>query len=111
MTFEWLIMKAVDIKDRIEVWKGPDDEAISINIEEIARKYHKCYCINRSVVAFVYRQVMYVIPFTKSVIDTLDKKGFRKADFFVPFSNGEVPKWRQGQWKDLNHWANAENNG
>ena len=109
MTFEWLIMKAVDIEDKIEVWKGFGSDTILVNIEDIARKYHKCYCINHSVVAFVYRQVMYVIPYTKSVIDTLDKRGFRREDFYVPFSNGEVPRWRQGQWNDLQHWAKAEN--
>ncbi len=109
MTFEWLIMNAVDIKDRIEVWKGFGSDTVSISVEEIAKKYHKCYCINRSVVAFVYRRVVYVIPYTKSVVDTLDKKGFRKEDFYVPFSNGEVPRWRQGQWKDLRHFAEGEN--
>ena len=110
MTFERLIMEAIDIKDRIEV-KRESGEVVSMNLEEIARKYNKRYCINKSVVAFVYRQVLYVVPFTKSVMDALWKKNFTRANFFVPFSNGEVPMWRQGQWKDLRHWAEGENRG
>lgn len=118
MTFEKLMMDAISIKrNGIDVWEGYREGAKAyhngtkhIEVQDfLKRKYHKKYAINNSVVAFVYREEMFVIPLWKDVIDTLDKHGFSKADFFVPFSNGEVPRWKMGQWHELRKEAERNN--
>lgn len=111
MTFERLVSDAISIKwSGIDVWDGFHDGTRHIEVQDLLkRKYHKRYAINNSVVAFIYRNEMFVIPLWKDVIDTLDKNGFSKTDFFVPFSNGEVPRWKMGQWYELQKEAERNN--
>ena len=118
MTFEKLIMDAINIKwDGIDIWEGYREGAKAyhngtrhIEVQDLLKhKYHRKYAIHNSVVAFVYRGEMFVIPLWKDVIDTLDKHGFSKTDFFVPFSNGEVPRWKMGQWHELRKEAERIN--
>ena len=111
MTFEKLIMDAVCIKwSGIDVWEGFHEGTKHIEVQDLLkRKYHKRYAINNSVVAFVYRNEMFVIQIWKDFIDTLEKHGFSKADFFVPFSNGETPRWKMGQWHELRREAERNN--
>lgn len=111
MTFERLVSDAISIKwSGIDVWEGFHDGTRHIEVQDLLkRKYHKRYAINNSVVAFIYRNEMFVIPLWKDVIDTLDKNGFSKTDFFVPFSNGEVPRWKMGQWHELQQEAERNN--
>lgn len=109
MTFEKLIMDAIGIKSGVDVWGGVGTDVKHIDLSDVVRrKNHKRYAINNSVVAFVYRDAMFVIPFSQEVIDILDKKGFSKGDFFVPFSNGEVPRHKMGQWHELLKEANRK---
>ena len=111
MSFEKLIMDALSINGGIEVWSGFGSETVYLDVSYITKKFDRCYAVNHAVVAFCYRQTMFVIPYTRAVIDTITKKNFRKNDFFVPFSNGEFPKYKNGQWSELLKAANRENAG
>ena len=109
MTFEKLIMDAINIKGGIDVWNGVGTDVKHIDVSDVTkRKNHKRYAINNSVLAFVYRDEMFVIPVFPEVLETLNKKGFASGEFFVPFSNGEVPRHKMGQWHELLKEANRK---
>ena len=109
MTFEKLVMDAIGINGGVDVWNGFGTDVRHIDISDIVRRNNKRYAVNNSVIAFCYRQVMYVIPFMRGVTDLLQKKGFSRSDFFVPFSCGEVPRYKMGQWNELLKAAKREN--
>ena len=48
---------------------------------------------------------MFVTPYTRCVVSSLDSAGFTKNCFHVPFSNGYYPKAEQSVWETL--WEKA----
>lgn len=70
----------------------------NLNLSEIVPKFPNRYAMNNSTVAFVSDNQVYVTPCTRSVISTLESSGFRSEYFYVPFSNGDYPKFEKAQW-------------
>lgn len=79
-----------------------------LNISGLAPKFNGRYAMNNSTVAFVSDGEVYAIPYTRSVMDTLKKAGFRHDYFYVPFSNWDYPKNEQTKWERLCYKAHQE---
>lgn len=82
------------------VWPQLSSEE-NLNLSEIAPKFPNRYAMNNSTVAFVSDHEVYVTPYTRTVVSTLESSGFRSEYFYVPFSNGDYPKDENAQWVAL----------
>lgn len=74
-----------------------------------APKFNGCYAVNSSTVAFVNNGELFITPYTRKVIRSLQSEGFREEYFYVPFSNGDYPKWKKTKWDNLRELANEAN--
>ena len=73
----------------------------TLNVSELVPKFNGCYSTNNSTVCFVSDNEVYVTPYTSSVMHSLTSLGFSKEYFYVPFSNGDYPKFEQSKWNSL----------
>jgi hypothetical protein len=108
--------KSITIKELIEkeevlrVYNGLDVmwpmqnqvECMSF-VQELCSKFDGCYSVNNSTVALVSDKMMYVAPYTRTLIEAL--AGFEQKSFYVPFSNGDYPLKYQYQWNCLRNAA------
>lgn len=78
-----------------------NEEDYLIGIQELCSKFNGRYATNNSTVAFVSEGEMYVAPYTRSLIIALIKAGFLRENFYVPFSNGDLPQYEWNQWESL----------
>lgn len=73
----------------------------TLNISELAPKFPGCFATNNSTVCFIFENEVFVIPYTRNVINTLEAAGFKKEYFYVPFSNWDYPKNEMLKWNAL----------
>lgn len=77
----------------------------TLDISELTPKFNGCYAMNNSTVCFVSDDEVFVTPYTRLAIRSLDAAGFTQNCFYVPFSNGDYPKSEQFKWDSL--WEKA----
>ena len=64
-----------------------------VPVETVAlSQFEKCYAVNNGKLCFVEDNEVFVVPYNGQAISCLKRAGFRKENFYVPFSNGEYPK-------------------
>lgn len=80
-----------------------------LNLSELIPKFDGRYATNNSTVAFISGGEVYVTPYTRSVIDTLERAGLRHDYFYVPFSNWDYLKDAQSKWEGLLQKARQAN--
>ena len=44
---------------------------------------------------------IFITPYTRSTLCLLLSAGFHRSYFYVPFSNGNYPKFEQAKWNQL----------
>ena len=95
------------INDSIRVYTGmiavyPQFQSEEmIHVEELIPKFPGRFSSNNSTVSFIHNNQFYVTPYTTTVMETLRANGFRKAYFYVPFSNWDYPKQESYKWEQL----------
>lgn len=108
-----LVEDSVTISERMIVhFPETDTDVELIGINETLKKFSgkKVYCAENGVIAFIVNGFFYVTPFTgKKLTYLVEKQGFEQADFFVPFSDGGMPRSFENIWKEL--VDDAENPG
>lgn len=82
----------------------PSQEEI-LRISGLAPKFNGCYAVNNSTVCFVSDNEIFVTPYTRVTIRSLQAAGFFKEYFYVPFSNGDYPKFEDAKWISLREKA------
>lgn len=82
----------------------PRSEKI-LDVSDMAPKFNGCYATNNSTVCFVSDNEVFVTPYTYLIIHALDLAGFDEESFYVPFSNGDYPKFEQIKWNSLREKA------
>ena len=82
-------------------YRGNEVEDRIISVSEITSDHDGCFSMNNSVIAFVFKQKLYVTPWTDGTAITLEENHFRKSSFYVPFSNNNYPKVEQQKWEQL----------
>lgn len=94
-------------KNSINIYPGiivhwpQSDKNEPLDMTETALKFHGCFAANNSTVTFVNDQgEVFVTPYTRQVIMTLDNAGYKNchSNFYVPFSNGDYPIKEKNQW-------------
>lgn len=74
----------------------------TLDLSEVALKFPGCYATNNSTVCFVNDQgKVFATPYTRLAIQTLRDAGLKSSRFYVPFSNGDVPKKEKAYWERL----------
>ena len=97
--------KAIRVYDGMMVvypWSSKEE---SLNISELAPKFNGCYAANNSTVCFLTENQIFVTPYTREGMRILCSEGFRRENFYVPFSNGDYPKAEQFKWNALREMA------
>lgn len=72
-----------------------------LNITGLAPKFEECYSSNNSIVCYISKEGIFVIPYSNRIIKILHDAGYVYTYFEVPFSNGEYPKDFSDEWKQL----------
>ncbi|MDO5151692.1 MAG: hypothetical protein Q4D76_20280 [Oscillospiraceae bacterium] len=85
------------------------DHSEALNVSELAPKFNGCYATNNSVLCFIHKDEVFVTPYTNATVRALKAAGFRKSEFYVPFSNGDYPQTEQSMWRTLLAKAREEN--
>lgn len=65
----------------------------------------RVYAMNNSTTAYICDAKFYVTPICAEVMDILEAEGFKREDFFVPFSNWDYPKDAKERWDQLRKQA------
>ena len=81
-----------------------------LNVSELVPKFNGCYATNNSTVCFVSDNEVFVTPYTRTAMRTLRSSGFCEKSFYVPFSNGDYPKFEQFKWNTLRENASQSDN-
>lgn len=84
-------------------WPG-NREVTELKVSNILRpiKGTKAYAYTSKVIAFVYRDEIYVTPYTSESLEIVRNAGYKLYEFFVPFSRGDAPQGEYGQkWSEL----------
>lgn len=77
------------------------EEQISTKKMITAYKIKKDYAIHQATLCFVSAGELYVTPYTDIAERSLIALGYRRAKFYVPFSNGDYPKKEVLKWAEL----------
>ncbi len=68
---------------------------------EYARAYEGCYAVNGKIIAFVDNGVLYLTPLEQESLNCLNKSGFIRKLFYVPFV---------GSLQEKCHWEHLADN-
>ena len=85
-------------------WPQCDNEEI-LDMTDVAVMFNGCYAMNNGIVCFVSDNVVYVTPYTREAQEALRVAGMGRADFCVPFSNSDYPKYEKAKWRRLRELA------
>ena len=95
---EELKREAILVQDGMVTYYPQFKSEEPLYVSETAAKFNGRYATNNSTLAFVSGYNFYVIPYTREVVRILNTEGFKKACFFVPFSNWDYPKDKRSTW-------------
>lgn len=97
--------EAVQVYDGMIAVFPQFSKEVALSVSELYPKFNGCYATNNSTVCFVSDNEVYVTPFTRTVIRSLQSAGFTAKDFYVPFSNSDYPKAEKAKWESLRNKA------
>ena len=86
-------------------WPQFGDKDETIDMSDIGSKFNGAYCINNSTICFVLDHEVFVTPYTRKAMATVKNAGLTKNYFYVPFSNGDYPKYEKAKWFHLRDLA------
>lgn len=107
-------MKIVDLKKQsfkigdYSVIISLTGEKDLLNMSGIKPKFNGCYAVNNSTASYVDEDGIFVVPISEGVIETLEKAGFKKEIFAVPFSSGYTPEEGSEKWRAIKKQVNYE---
>ena len=84
------------------------DEESTVNMNEVRSKFPGRYATNNSTICFVTTDgEIFVTPYTREAFATLRQANFAERYFYVPMSNGDLPKDLElrAKWKTLREQA------
>lgn len=107
-TIEDVKSLAITIKNSIEFCK-PDLPEETRNIV-LNFKFNRVYNTCNSVIAFVDKDVQYVIPYMRRIRSILENDGYvLNTSIYVPFSQGDYPLRDKKHWNKLKSVAKKQN--
>ena len=108
MKFEELkLTGSVKVSNDTKVLFPREQRLEKLDVSELMRPEFACtYDTNNSTIVFVdIHMVVYVTPYTREAIKTLQGEGFTRKSMYVPFSNGDVPYEENFRWIALRNAA------
>ena len=69
-----------------------------LDLSEIKKEFNGCYSLQSPTISFIHNSEMYAIPYTDRVVRSLEVAGLKRANFYVPFSQGDYPKNETSKW-------------
>ena len=100
--------KAIEVVEGMETYFPQFAISEELKISELQLE-PLTYAYNNSVIAFVTEEKkFFVLPCFKGTEKTLLANGYRKAYFYVPFSNWDFPLRQRGKWERLWKQKNFE---
>lgn len=107
-TIKELKFKAIHVEDGMETCFPQFSKREGLKVSEL-KATPKTFAYNNSVVAFVDEDGwFFVIPNFKGVQKLLIENGYKKAYFYVPFSNWDYPVIGKTYWEKLWEEKNKE---
>ena len=108
-----LVEDSVSIREGMHVYFQETDTTTELlGINETIKKFSgkRVYCAENGVLGYIVNDNFYVTPLTaKKLAYLVERQDFERADFFIPFSDGGVPKSFESIWEEL--LDDAENPG
>ncbi len=102
MKLSVLIKNSIDVSGKTQVgWHKKGRKNKTLDMRKAGVKYDEEYSVHNNVICFVHRKRVFVTPFTRQRMATLDDAGFRPNNFYVPFSNGDYPVDKRKRWEQL----------
>ena len=97
-----LKQNSIHVADILTVcWPQYGEGGASIDMSIIKAKYNNTYCINKSTICFIVDGEVYITPYTRMAIVTIQNAGLDEQSFYVPLSNGDLPKNEKEKWAHL----------
>lgn len=96
---------SIQIHNTITVVHPIQDEETTLDMSDMRSKFNGAYCTNNSTICFVNDDMVFVTPYTRTAMATILKAGLRREYFYVPFSNGDYPKFEKSKWLRLRKLA------
>lgn len=96
---------SIQIHNTITVVHPIQDEETTLDMSDVRSKFNGAYCTNNSTICFVTDDMVFVTPYTRTAMATILKAGLRHEYFYVPFNNGDYPKFEKSKWLRLRKLA------
>ena len=101
-----LMENSINVSGRTVVcWPQFGDKEENIDMNDIGSKFNGAYCTNNSTICFVFDHEVFVTPYTSEAMAAIANAGLTEKSFYVPFSNGDYPKYDKAKWFRLRDLA------
>ncbi len=102
MKLSVLMKNSIEVTGKTLVgWPKKGRKNTTLDMTKLAFKFDGEYSVHNNVICFVHKYRVFVTPFTRQRMATLDDAGFCPNNFNVPFSNGEFPINERKKWDKL----------
>lgn len=103
---ENLKQNSIRIPGKIVVcWPQYGDKEETLDMTETGSKFNGAYYTNNSTICFIVNHEIFVTPYTREAMSTIRGAGLIEKGFYVPFSNGDYPKYEKAKWERLREAA------
>lgn len=96
--------KSIEIRKGTKViWPLQGDRVGALDMSRVIGEFlaRPVYAINNSTIAYIYNGQFFITPYTRDSEKTLKDLGFTEESFYVPCSNGDIPKHQADKWNRL----------
>lgn len=100
-TIKELINDSIQITPgMIAIWPSENNREEPIPVNVTADLEH-CFYTNNGTLAYIAKNTLYVTRTTKKAFTALAESNFNQKSFYVPFSNGDLPKGEINKWNQI----------
>ena len=109
-TIKELVKNSIEITEKMEVFNLEEQTTETLSSNLINHR-EKEFSIKRNEMAFTVDGSLYVTPYSRAAKKLLEKEGFEEKSFYVPFSDGTIPKKDALFWSHLCQKVAKQKNG
>lgn len=95
-----LVKNSIKITEKMKIFNVEKQTTETVPSELIHQRDEE-FSIKGNEIAFTVDGNLYVTPYSRTAKKLLEKKGFREENFYVPFSDGTIPKKETLFWSHL----------
>ena len=87
------------------IWPQMGDQEETLDMSDVRSKFNGAFCTNNSTICYVTDDGVFVTPYTRKAMSAILCAGLVHKHFYVPFSNGDYPKFEKAKWLHLRDMA------